>query len=107
MTRRVFSIGYLKVLAVTGVIVLVTCTVDREPLAPGRLEVPRFALQSFQGPQVFVGAGDIATCANDNDAATATLIDGIAGTVFTAGDDAYPNGRAADYQNCYDPTLGR
>jgi Big-like domain-containing protein/invasin-like protein/calcineurin-like phosphoesterase family protein len=107
MTRRVFPFNYLKVLAVTGVIAVVTCTVDREPLAPGRLEVPRFALQSFQGPQVFVGAGDIATCANDNDAATATLIDGIAGTVFTAGDDAYPNGRAVDYQNCYDPTWGR
>lgn len=107
MTHRVFHVGYLKVLAVTGVIVLVTCTVDREPLAPGRLEVPRLALQSFQGPQILVGAGDIASCANDNDAATATLIDGIAGTVFTAGDDAYPNGRAIDYQNCYDPTWGR
>jgi protocatechuate 3,4-dioxygenase beta subunit len=107
MTRRVFPLSYLKVFAVTGVIVLVTCTVDREPLAPGRLEVPRFALQSFQGPQVFVGAGDIASCATDNDNATATLIDGIPGTVFTAGDDAYPNGRTVDYQNCYDPTWGR
>ena len=107
MRRSVVRSGFLKVLAVTGAIVLVTCTVDREPLAPGHLEVPRLSLQSFQGPQVFVGAGDIASCANDNDAATATLIDGIAGTVFTAGDDAYPNGRAVDYQNCYEPTWGR
>src|SRR5512142_2580153 len=107
MSPRVSRVGYLKVLAVAGVMVLVTCTVDREPLAPGRLEGPRFTLQSFQGPQIFVGAGDIASCVNDNDAATATLIDGIAGTVFTAGDDAYPNGRAVDYSNCYDPTWGR
>jgi adhesin/invasin len=107
MTRRVLPAGLLRVLAVTAAVVLVTCTVDREPLAPRGLEGPRAALQTFLGPQVLVGAGDIASCVNDNDAATATLIDGIAGTVFAAGDDAYPNGRAIDYQNCYDPTWGR
>ena len=28
-------------------------------------------------------------------------------TVFTLGDNAYPNGSAADFANCYDPTWGR
>src|SRR5256886_13060005 len=28
-------------------------------------------------------------------------------TVFALGDNAYPNGTAATFQNCYDPTWGR
>lgn len=56
---------------------------------------------------IFVGAGDIARCGNPGAAATASLLDGIAGTVFTLGDNAYPSGTAADFANCYDPTWGR
>jgi hypothetical protein len=56
---------------------------------------------------VLVGAGDISTCGNNNDEATAVLLDNIAGTVFTAGDNAYDNGTAAQFANCYDPTWGR
>ena len=48
---------------------------------------------SAQGDPVFVGAGDIADCAFDGGQATAALLDTISGTVFTAGDNAYPNGR--------------
>src|SRR6185436_17437968 len=40
-------------------------------------------------------------------AATAALLDAIPGTVFTLGDNAYPDGTAADFANCYDPTWGR
>jgi hypothetical protein len=58
-------------------------------------------------PEVFVGAGDIASCANTNDEATAKLLDAISGTVFTLGDNAYPMGAAADYTSCYNPTWGR
>jgi len=56
---------------------------------------------------VLVGAGDIADCASNGDEATANLVDGIAGTVFTAGDNAYPDGTAANYAQCYDPSWGR
>jgi acid phosphatase type 7 len=56
---------------------------------------------------VFVGAGDMSDCSNDNDEATARLLDGIPGTVFTAGDNAYPDGTASDFANCYEPTWGR
>ncbi len=54
----------------------------------------------------FVGAGDIA---DDGFKAeeTAKLLDGIPGTVFTAGDNAYPDGAASDYTNYYEPTWGR
>lgn len=58
-------------------------------------------------PPVLVGAGDIAACDNDHDEATAALLDTIAGTVFTLGDNAYPDGTASDFANCYDPTWGR
>jgi calcineurin-like phosphoesterase family protein len=54
-----------------------------------------------------VGAGDIADCNSVRDDATANELDSIAGTVFANGDNAYPNGRTADFANCYDPTWGR
>jgi acid phosphatase type 7 len=56
---------------------------------------------------VLVGAGDIASCSSSGDEATANLLDGIAGTVFTLGDNAYSNGSATDYMNCYGPSWGR
>ncbi len=56
---------------------------------------------------VLVGAGDIAGCSTNGDEATAALLDGIPGTVFTAGDNAYADGSDANYSQCYDPTWGR
>jgi PKD repeat protein len=59
------------------------------------------------GGNVFVGAGDIADCNRSTDEATALLLDGISGAVFTAGDNTYPDGTAANFANCYGPTWGR
>src|SRR5215210_3316908 len=59
------------------------------------------------GDPVFVGAGDIGNCSGTGDEATANLLDGIEGTVFTTGDNAYPDGADADFANCYDPSWGR
>ena len=56
---------------------------------------------------VLVGAGKIAHCGSSGDEATAKLLDGIPGTVFTAGDNAYNSGTAEEFNNCYDPTWGR
>ncbi len=56
---------------------------------------------------VIVGAGDIGDCDTTDDTATGNLLDSIEGTVFTAGDNAYPSGRAEDFQDCYDPVWGR
>lgn len=53
-----------------------------------------------------MGAGDVASCDLTGDTATGKLIAGIAGTVFTAGDNAYESGTAAEFANCYDPTWG-
>ena len=56
---------------------------------------------------VLVGAGDIAMCGQPGAEATARLLDGIDGTVFTAGDNAYFQGTPSQYLQCYEPTWGR
>jgi len=58
-------------------------------------------------PAVLVGAGDIARCGTPGAEATAKVLDRVSGTVFVAGDNAYMNGSAEDYRNCYEPTWGR
>jgi hypothetical protein len=60
-----------------------------------------------QGDPVLIGAGDIASCSSSGDEATADLLDGLSGTVFTLGDNAYESATAAEYANCYDPSWGR
>jgi 3',5'-cyclic AMP phosphodiesterase CpdA len=57
--------------------------------------------------EVLVGAGDIASCDSDGDEETAQLLDGIEGTVFTAGDNAYQEGTAQQFEECYGPSWGR
>jgi hypothetical protein len=65
-------------------------------------------LLSVKAPDpVLVGAGDIARCGNSLDWATAKLVAGINGAVFTLGDNTYDVGSAAQYANCYGPTWGR
>lgn len=59
------------------------------------------------GPVTLVGAGDIADCTVNGSAQTASLLDGIEGTVMALGDLAYPSGRTDDFQNCFAPRWGR
>jgi hypothetical protein len=63
-------------------------------------------------PVVLAGAGDISDCDNEGDNVTASLIDQVVAqnpstTVFTAGDNVYPDGAPEDFDRCYDPTWGR
>jgi hypothetical protein len=55
---------------------------------------------------VLVGAGDISSCENDNDAKTATLLDDISGTVFTTGDNVYDTGKGLQFLFCFNFTWG-
>ncbi|WP_281258391.1 metallophosphoesterase family protein [Nocardioides gansuensis] len=55
---------------------------------------------------MLVGAGDIADCSLSEDSATAALLSSTPGTVFTLGDNAYPDGTTADFADCYHPTWG-
>ena len=58
------------------------------------------------GPAVLIAAGDIADCNEDGDSATATLVEGMPGTVIALGDNAYEVGSSSDYAQCYGPTWG-
>jgi len=53
-----------------------------------------------------VAAGDIASCRTQGDEATAELVEGIDGTVLALGDEAYPRGTAANFEECYGPSWG-
>ena len=79
-------------------------TTPTSPSVPGPSTPP--VTPPPAGPEIFVGAGDIAIC-GVNAEATARQLDGIGGTVFTLGDNAYSSGTTADFQNCYEPTWGR
>jgi hypothetical protein len=56
---------------------------------------------------ILAGAGDIGECSSPGPEATARLLDRISGTIFTAGDNAYPDGSAGNFRDCYDPSWGR
>lgn len=60
-----------------------------------------------EGDPVLVGAGDIADCGRPGNEATAKLLDGIGGTIFTAGDNVQGTGTDEEFRNCYDPAWGR
>ena len=62
---------------------------------------------TVENSAVLVGAGDISTCDNNNDEATAKLLDNIPGTVFVLGDNVYIDGTYSEFTNCYHPTWGR
>jgi hypothetical protein len=73
-----------------------------------RVDVDAFAVvDGASAYPVLVGAGDISSCSNSGDSATAALIERIPGTVFTAGDNAYESGTTSEYATCYNPTWGR
>jgi len=55
---------------------------------------------------VLVGAGDIGSCLSSGDEATARLLDGIPGTIFTVGDNAYRSGDG-NPMDCYRASWGR
>jgi hypothetical protein len=67
------------------------------------------------GAAVLVGVGDIAGCDNGGDDKTATLVDSIlkadsvakvTDAVFTLGDNAYQEGTASQFTNCFGATWG-
>src|SRR5215510_14313211 len=80
-------------------VLLVTVLITSAVLAINRAEA---AATTY----ILEGAGDIASCSNSNDEATAKLLDNISGTVFTLGDNAYTSGSSSQYTNCYGPTWG-
>jgi hypothetical protein len=70
---------------------------------------------ALSGASVMIGAGDIAGCSQNNDFATANLVDSVlkadsvakvTDAVFTLGDNAYASGTTAQFAECFTPTWG-
>ncbi len=84
----------MVLVALLGTLLAVGCAPERPPGPP-------------PSGKVIVAAGDIADCRREGDEATARLVGGIDGaTVLTLGDNAYPDGSAEDFEECYEPTWG-
>jgi hypothetical protein len=80
--------------ALLGVLLALGCAPERPPRPPSG--------------EVIVAAGDIANCATEGDEATAKLLGGIeSATVLTLGDNAYPDGTAQNFKECYEPNWGQ
>lgn len=98
-----------------------TGAVTWTPTRPGRFRVTLLvrnargsARQSFRlvvraSPAVAVlAAGDIASCASENDEATARVLDANPSVpVLTLGDNAYNAGSASEFASCFAPGWGR
>lgn len=89
--------------ALTGALAAISASGSPEPARPRGTE-----REAVPEPAVLVGAGDIANCQlGTGAAATARVLDRIPGTIFTAGDHAYPDGTKKQFEQCYEPTWGR
>ena len=83
-------------------------------LTPPPADAPA-ALLALSGAAVLIGAGDIARCGLSGDEATAALVDSVLRAdsvarvhdeVFTLGDNAYPDGSARNFADCFRPSWG-
>ncbi|HEY6061882.1 MAG TPA: hypothetical protein VIV10_14920, partial [Gemmatimonadales bacterium] len=103
--HRLLRQAALLTLAITFVACNDTDNLTR-PSVQGLYTTPT-GLVTANPPQIFTGAGDISSCSNTGDEATAKLLDAIPeGTVYNIGDDAYNNGTDAEFA-CYNATWGR
>jgi hypothetical protein len=76
--------------------------------SPGSMSAPTATVQPTAATDpVLVGAGEIGECGPSGDEETAKLLDGIGGTIFTVGNNVYPNGSAGQYAMCYGTSWGR
>src|SRR5690606_28998263 len=106
MVQRTLRLRSLAAMLAAGG-VLWACESEPTATAPSSNAAPSLDVDAPVGSVVLVGAGDIASCGTNKDDLTANLLDGIDGQVFTVGDNAFPDGSAADFANCYEPTWGR
>ena len=81
---------------------------------PAPAEAPAEAAY-LSGASIMIGAGDIAGCDNGGDARTAMVVDSVlradsvakvSDAVFTLGDNAYNEGTAQQFKNCFGATWG-
>ena len=99
-----------------AVCVVFACAAAAVALAVSLLVVAGPGAQPARAQEVLettlVGAGDIASCNYNRDYDTAKVVNSTITSanapvsVFTLGDNVYPDGTANQFKNCYDPTWG-
>ena len=109
--RALFALFFLCIIPIFMACIppttLVPPTSTQIPSLPTATASPLPTLTASPESFTLVGAGDIASCVNDNDELTAQLLDAIPGTVFTTGDNVYDRGAPDEFAGCYHPTWGR
>jgi acid phosphatase type 7 len=90
-------VGSYRVLACTGA----DCAASDERVIVTGSGAPRAA-----GAETLIAAGDIASCEEEGDEATAPLVRALPGTIAALGDIAYEEGLPREFRECYDPTWG-
>jgi hypothetical protein len=102
--RRAISSAWACLLLLAGLLCAYCAGTD--PQSPTSPDVPLLPPRSDE-VATLVGAGDIGVCGSDAPFATGRLLDHLTGTIFAAGDLAYEDGTAEQFQKCYDPAWGR
>jgi len=99
LTRR---LAFVIAVLLVGLAQLVAPHVgsDRPYRSPGPL--PTFPASAA----VLLAVGDIGTCDDTNDDSVAELAKRLPGAIALLGDDVYPDGGLADYEQCFDPAWG-
>ena len=102
-----------RILAAALLVSMWTCAPKVE-ITPPPAAAPASAVK-IAGASVLIGVGDIAGCNGGGDAKTAALVDSVlkadsvakvSDAVFTLGDNAYMEGTAKQFTNCFGSTWG-
>ncbi len=99
----------LLLTATVGLIIITAITYMALQRQPQEVSKKSAATQTLSNEDsaTLLAAGDITSCDNDNDEATAKLLDANPGTIITLGDNVYNSGRLSEFTNCFAPTWGR
>ena len=98
--------------ACLSLLALISCSSPSRPTSTRMEEAADMALDTDPGV-VLIGAGDIASCSSSSkDEQTSSLVlqvlqEDPTALAFTAGDNVYDNGTAAEFASCYHPSWGR
>jgi hypothetical protein len=102
--RSALGLAFVALVLTLAIAVLLTLRASGGRTPRGSIVIPSLPAGDWT---VIVGAGDIADCGDDGDEQTAAVVERIPAMVFLAGDNAYPNGSARDYRECYRPSWGQ
>ena len=107
LSRRLALLGRFIGMLALGALSCTDEIANAPPLPKPTIEIAPPALATASTSVVLVGTGSIGRCGEPYDEATGLLLDNIAGTVFTTGDNIYASGSSTDFSTCYASGWGR